>query len=121
MSRLRKMRGVMVEGALAQPARTLSGSCAPAASVNARSDAAARTQSARRMRLFEESRRREVARERRLLHELFRVEGPELADLRIGLEDRVDELPVLPLDLADADIEHRRPELVEVHRAVGTV
>ena len=43
------------------------------------------------------------------------VVGPELAHLRIGLEDGVGELSIHARHLADVDIEDRRPILVKPH------
>ena len=57
-----------------------------------------------------------VARERRLLDELRGVVGPELAHLRIGLEDGIDELSIHARHFADVDIEDRRAVLVEAYR-----
>src|SRR6266404_4101112 len=49
-------------------------------------------------------RRREVARVHRVLQELLRVVGPELAHVRIGVDHAVHQPGVLALDLADVDI-----------------
>ena len=49
--------------------------------------------------------------------ELLGIVGPELADLRIGLDNGVVELAVHARDLADVDVEDRRAVLVEPHRA----
>ena len=43
------------------------------------------------------------------------VVGPELAHLRIGLEDGVGEPSIHARDLADVDIEDRRPVFVKPH------
>src|SRR5437868_4579737 len=55
----------------------------------------------------------------RLFQELVRVVGPELADVRIGLDDGVDELAALLFDLADVDVADHVAVLVERHRAAG--
>src|SRR6266851_1982883 len=56
--------------------------------------------------------RRVIARIDRVLEEFVLLVGPELADVGIGLDHRVDVSPVLLLDLA---------ELVEPHRAAQGV
>src|ERR1700682_3551571 len=48
--------------------------------------------------------RRIVARIDRILQECGLVIGPELADIRIGLDDGVDQPPVLPCHLADVNV-----------------
>src|SRR3954463_12387081 len=58
-------------------------------------------------RLFEILRRRIVARVDRLRQELLLVVGPELADIRVGLDHRVDELATFALALADEDVADR--------------
>src|SRR5215471_17484877 len=65
--------------------------------------------------LFEIFAWRIIARERRLRDELRRVVGPELAHLRIGLEDGVGELSIHARHLADVDIEDGRPVFVKPH------
>src|SRR5512143_757551 len=67
--------------------------------------------------LFKILARREVAREHRLLNELLRIERPELAHLRIGLDDGVGELSVHPCHFANMDVEDRRAVSIEPHRA----
>src|SRR5499427_9565867 len=52
----------------------------------------------------------------RMLEELARVIGPELADVGIGLDHGVDELAALLLDLADVDVADHVAVLVEAHR-----
>src|SRR5262249_41608191 len=52
----------------------------------------------------------------RMLEELVRVVGPELADVGIGLDHGVDELAALLLDLADVDVADHVALLVETHR-----
>src|SRR5712675_1451363 len=47
---------------------------------------------------------RPVARVHRILQELLRLVGPELAHVRIGLDDPVHQPSVLALDLADVDV-----------------
>src|SRR5713226_5040668 len=49
-------------------------------------------------------RRREVARVHRVLQELLRVVGPELAHVGIGVDHAVHQAPVLALHLADVDV-----------------
>src|SRR6266478_2674387 len=49
-------------------------------------------------------RRREVARVHRVLQELFRVVGPELAHVRVGVDHGVHQPPVLALDLSDVHV-----------------
>src|SRR6516164_6453672 len=51
----------------------------------------------------------------RMLEELVRVVGPELADVGIGLDHGVDELAALLLDLADVDVADHVAVLVEAH------
>src|SRR5262245_7848586 len=67
--------------------------------------------------LFEKFARWVVARKHRLLDELFRIEGPELADLRIGVDNGVSELSVHTRHFANVNFENRRAVLVEPHRA----
>jgi len=66
--------------------------------------------------LFEKFARREVARKYRLLDELLRLEGPELADLRIGLDYGEGELSVRAGLLASIDAEKRRAAFVAPNR-----
>src|SRR6266446_7565463 len=42
--------------------------------------------------------------------------GPELADVRVALDHRIDELPVLALALANEDVADDVAEVVELHR-----
>src|SRR5260221_1190028 len=65
--------------------------------------------------------RREVARIHRLCQELLLVINKELPDIRIGLDDGVDELAVLALDPADEDIADDIAERVEVEGAARAV
>src|SRR6266446_1980051 len=58
-------------------------------------------------------RRREVARVHRVLQELFRAVGPELAHVRIGVDHAVHQPAVLALDLADVDVADHVAVLVE--------
>src|SRR5262249_24380861 len=71
----------------------------------------------RRDLLLEVLGRRVVARIDRVLQEFVLVVGPELADVGIGLDHRVDVAPVLLLDLADIDVTDDVAELVEAHRS----
>src|ERR1700704_5702455 len=57
--------------------------------------------------------RRIVARIDRILQERSFVIGPELADIRVGLDDRVDQPPVLSRYLANIDIADGIAEFVE--------
>src|SRR6185437_2157509 len=66
--------------------------------------------------LFEVFARWEVAREHRLLDKLLWIESPELAHLRIGLDDGVGELSVDRRHLANVDVEYRRAVFIEPHR-----
>src|SRR5437588_11094748 len=66
--------------------------------------------------------RRVVARVDRLRQKPFLVIGPELADIGIGLDRRVDQLAVLLLAAADIDVADDITEMVEMEgpaRAVG--
>src|SRR6516165_4121546 len=65
--------------------------------------------------------RRVVARIDRILEEFVLLIGPELADVGIGLDYRVDVAPVLLLDLADVEVADHVAELVEPHRAAQGV
>src|SRR4029453_1327099 len=67
--------------------------------------------------LFEKFARRKVARKYRLLDELLRIEGPELADLRIGLDNCVGELSVYARHFTNMNVENGRAIFVELHRA----
>src|SRR6266508_5542611 len=71
--------------------------------------------------LLEVLRRRVVARIDRVLQELVLLIGPELADVGIGLDHRVDVAPVLLLDLAEVDVADHVAEFVEPHRAAQGV
>src|SRR5262245_29922043 len=71
--------------------------------------------------LFEKFAWREVARKYRLLDELLRIEGPELADLRIGLDNGIGELSVYARYLANVDVENGRAVFVEPHRTDRTM
>ena len=66
--------------------------------------------------LLEILRRRIVARVDRVGQEFLLVVGPELADVRIGLDDRVDELAVLALAFADEDVADDVAVVVELDR-----
>src|SRR6185437_693461 len=67
--------------------------------------------------LFQVFARWEVAREHRLLDELLRIEGPELAHLWVGLDNGVGELSVDRRHLTNVDVENRRAVFIEPHRA----
>src|SRR5919108_4788279 len=71
--------------------------------------------------LLEVLRRRIVARIDRVLEKLVLLIGPELADVGIGLDHRVDVTAVLLLHLADIDVADRIAELVEPQRAAQGV
>src|SRR5262249_19656684 len=66
-------------------------------------------------------RRRIVARIDRVSEEFVLLVGPELADVGIGLDHRVDVAAVLLLDLADIRITDDVAELVEPHRTAQGV
>src|SRR5262249_27190838 len=55
----------------------------------------------------------------RMLEELVRVVGPELADVGIVRDHGVDELTALLLDLANVDVADHVAVLVEAHRAAA--
>src|SRR5262245_10677600 len=74
-----------------------------------------------RLLLLEILRRRGVARVDRVLQEVVHVVGPELADVRIGLDHRVDQLAALLLDLADVDVADGVAVLVEAQGAAQRV
>src|SRR2546425_598957 len=61
-------------------------------------------------------RRRPVARIHRVLQELLLVIRPELAHVRIRVDDRIDQASFLALDLADIDIAYDVAVHVEGHR-----
>src|SRR5262249_50724442 len=65
--------------------------------------------------------RRVVARIDRILQEFVLVVGPELADVGIGLDHRVDVAAILLLDLAYVDVADHVAELVEAHRSAQGV
>src|SRR3989442_1230787 len=58
-------------------------------------------------------RRREVARVHRVLEELLRLVGPELAHVRVSVDHAVYQAPVLALHLADVDVADDVAVLVE--------
>src|SRR5262245_28480167 len=66
--------------------------------------------------LFEEFAWREVARKYRLLNELLRIECPELADLRIGLDNSIGELSVYARHLANVNVKNGGAVFVKPHR-----
>src|SRR5262249_4190283 len=67
--------------------------------------------------LFEILASREVAREHRLLDELLGIIGPELAHLRISLDDRVGELAVQMRRFTNVNVEDRCSVFVETYRS----
>src|SRR5450631_259590 len=69
------------------------------------------------MRLLEVFRRRIVARVDRVREKRFLVVGPELADVRIGLDHRIHELSALALAPADENVTDDVAVLVELDRA----
>src|SRR5215475_8207689 len=71
--------------------------------------------------LFQILRRRIVARIDRLRQEPLLVIGPELADIRVGLDDGVDELSAFALAFADEDITNNVAVAVEANRAARRV
>src|SRR5216684_3705193 len=64
---------------------------------------------------------REISRVHRVLEELLGLVGPELADVRIGLDHAVHQPAVLALDLADVDVADDVAVAVELHRAAAGV
>src|SRR5262249_23109136 len=58
---------------------------------------------------------REVTREHRLLNELLWIVCPELAHLRIRLDDGVGEFSVYPRHFTDVNVQHGRAVFVEPH------
>src|ERR1700730_12538687 len=67
--------------------------------------------------LLEIFRQRIVARVDRVLEKRFLVVGPELTDVRIGLDHRVDELAVVLFALEDEDVADHVAILIEFDRA----
>src|SRR5262249_46286255 len=65
--------------------------------------------------------RRIVARVDRLSQEPFLLEGPELADVLVGLDRRVDELAIFALAAADEGVADHVAEMVEVERPARRV
>src|SRR5262245_60815354 len=65
--------------------------------------------------------RRIVARVDRLRQEPLLLVGPELADVLVGLDRRVDELAVLALAAPDVEVAHDVAEMVEVERPARRV
>src|SRR5215470_11139426 len=65
--------------------------------------------------------RREVARVDRLRQEPLLVVGPELADVLVGLDRRVDELAVLALAAADVEVADDVAEMIEVERSARRI
>src|SRR5262249_59103915 len=61
--------------------------------------------------------RRVVARIDRVLQEFVLVVGPELADVGVGLDYRVDVAAVFFFDLADIDVADHVSQLLQSHRA----
>src|SRR5262249_44353655 len=64
---------------------------------------------------------RPVARVHRILQEFLRIVGPELAHVRVRVDNRVDEAPLLALDLPDVDIPDDVAVFVEGDRAADGV
>src|SRR5882672_3223523 len=64
---------------------------------------------------FQILRGRPVARVHRILQELRLLVRPELADIRISVDDAVHQAPVLALDLADIDVADDVAQVVEAH------
>src|SRR5882672_10782249 len=62
---------------------------------------------------------RPIARIHRVLQELFRLVGPELAHVRVGMDDAVHEAPVLAFDLADVNAADHVSVFVECNRPPG--
>src|SRR6266705_5725011 len=60
---------------------------------------------------------RPIARVHRIHKELLRLVGPELAHVRVGVDDAVYETPVLALDLADVHAPDHVAVAVERHRS----
>src|SRR5882672_11499853 len=60
---------------------------------------------------------RPVARVDRVLQEVRLLVGPELAHVRVGLDDAVHQATVLALDLADVDVTDDVAQVVESHRS----
>src|SRR5438105_11704510 len=64
---------------------------------------------------------RPLARIDRILQELLRIVGPELAHSRIGVDDRVDQASILAFDFANIDVADDIAVLVERYRAARRV
>src|SRR5205085_7760952 len=64
---------------------------------------------------------RVVARINRLGKEPFLFIGPELADIRIGLDRRIDQLPILLLATADINVADDIAEMIEVERTARRI
>src|SRR6267378_5873542 len=62
---------------------------------------------------------RPIARIHRILQELLRLVGPELAHVRVGMDDAVHEAPVLTFDLADVNAADHVSVFVECNRPPG--
>src|SRR3954470_17506157 len=71
--------------------------------------------------LLEVFRRRIVARIDRVFQELGLVVGPELADVGIALDHRIDQPAVAARHLSDIDVADRIAEFVELHHAAHGV
>src|SRR5215510_6908268 len=71
--------------------------------------------------LFQILRRRIIARIDRLRQEPLLVVGPELTDIRVGLDDGIDELSALALALADKDVADDIAVAVEANRPARRV
>src|SRR5260370_37491797 len=62
-----------------------------------------------------------VARVNRIGQKFVLVIGPELADVRVALDHRIDELPVLALAFANEHVAHSVSEVVEFDRPLRHV
>src|SRR4029077_17288645 len=62
-----------------------------------------------------------VARVDWVFQEVVLVVGPELAHIRIGLDDGVDIFPVFFLDFADVNVSDDVPKLVEAYRTANCI
>src|SRR5438105_2653688 len=64
---------------------------------------------------------RPLARIDRILQELLRIVGPELAHCRVGVDDRIDQSSLLAFDLANIDVADDIAVFVERYRAAHGV
>src|SRR5579883_2621802 len=65
--------------------------------------------------------RRIVARVDGIGEKFLYVVGPELADVRVALDHRVNQLSALPLAFADEDVAYHVAKMVELHRPARSV